>query len=55
MRQLSLVVYYLFKHNNFSYGHRMMNARLPVRSAIFKHHIARLVLQWVTMRESRVL
>ena len=38
-----------------SYGHRTMNTRLPVRSAIFKHRIARLVLQWVTMRESRVL
>jgi hypothetical protein len=39
----------------FSYGHRTMNARLPVRSAIFKHRIAGSVLQWVTMRESPVL
>ena len=38
-----------------SYGHRIMKTRLPVRSAISKHVIARLVLQWVTMRESLVL
>jgi hypothetical protein len=37
-----------------SYGHRTMNTRLPVRSALVKHGIARLVLQWVTMRESLV-
>ena len=36
------------------YGHRNMKARLPVRSALVKHVIARLVLQWVTMRESLV-
>ena len=47
---------YSFVENSYiSYGHRTMNTRLPVRSAIFKHRIARLVLQWVTMRESRVL
>lgn len=37
-----------------SYGHRTMNTRLPVRSAPVKRGIARLVLQWVTMRESLV-
>ena len=47
--------YVVIKIPYISYGHRIMKARLPVRSAIFKHDIARLVLQWVTMRESLVL
>jgi hypothetical protein len=38
-----------------SYGHRTVKTRLPVRSAIFKHCIARLVLWWVTTWESLVL
>jgi hypothetical protein len=42
-------------HYLYSYGHRTVNTRLPVCSAIFKHRIAWLVLQWVTMRESPVL
>jgi hypothetical protein len=49
------LLYNLNKEKDFSYGHRIMKARLPVRSAIFKHDIAGLVLQWVTMRESPVL
>jgi hypothetical protein len=38
-----------------SYGHRIMNTTHPVRSALFKHDIVRLVLSWVTRRESRIL
>ena len=37
-----------------SYGRRTLNTQLPVRSALVKQGIARLVLQWVTMRESLV-
>ena len=37
------------------FGHRMMKIWHPVRSALNKHHIAWLVLQWVTMWESQVL
>lgn len=47
-------VYMAGHPSSYSYGHRTMNTRLPVRSALVKHGIARLVLQWVTMRESLV-
>jgi hypothetical protein len=40
---------------NNSYGHRTLKARLPVRSALVKQCIARLVLWWVTTWESLVL
>ena len=43
-------------HTNYVIcDHRLKKARHPVRSAISKLQIARLVLQWVTMRESLVL
>ncbi|RPB22160.1 hypothetical protein L211DRAFT_789294 [Terfezia boudieri ATCC MYA-4762] len=34
------------------YDHRLKNSRHPVRSTISKLQIARLVLRWVTTRES---
>ena len=37
------------------FGHRTMKVSHPVRSAVNKHRIAWLVLQWVTMWESQVL
>ena len=37
------------------FGHRTMKISHPVRSAVNKHRIDRLVLQWVTMWESRLL
>ena len=37
------------------FGHRTMKISHPVRSALNKHRIVRLVLQWVTMWESRML
>ena len=37
------------------FGHRTMKTSHPVRSAVDKHRIVRLVLQWVTMWESRML
>jgi hypothetical protein len=45
------------KHNlgKSSYGHRTLKTRLPVRSALVKQCIARLVLWWVTTWESLVL
>ena len=45
---------FLFNYMN-SYGHRLKNTRHPVRSAISKLQIARLVLEWVTIWESLVL
>jgi hypothetical protein len=47
--------YFLIYMPFTSYGHRTVNARLPVRSALVKHCIARLVLWWVTTWESLVL
>ncbi|RPA85744.1 hypothetical protein BJ508DRAFT_167091 [Ascobolus immersus RN42] len=38
-----------------TYGHRLKNIRDPVRSPIVKLLIAKLVLRWVTTRESLVL
>jgi hypothetical protein len=38
-----------------TYDHRIMRARLPVRSAIFKHDTGRLVVKWVTISESLLL
>ena len=38
-----------------SYGHRLKSTRHPVRSAISKLQIARLVLEWVTIWEPLVL
>ena len=40
---------------NDVFGHRTMKVSHPVRSAVNKHRIAWLVLQWVTMWESQVL
>jgi hypothetical protein len=40
---------------SFTYDHRTMRARLPVRSAIFKHRTGGLVVKWVTISESPLL
>jgi hypothetical protein len=40
---------------SFTYDHRIMRARLPVRSAIFKHDTGGLVVKWVTISESLLL
>ena len=37
------------------FGHRMMKVSYLIRSAVNKHHIARLILKWVTMWESQML
>jgi len=39
----------------FRYCRRSKFKRLPVRSAISKHNIARIVLQWVAIRECLIL
>jgi hypothetical protein len=38
-----------------TYDHRIMNTRLPVRSALFKHDTGGLVVKWVTISESLLL
>ena len=37
------------------FGHRMMKVSYIVRSAVNKHRIAWVILQWVTREESQVL
>ncbi|KAH4059889.1 hypothetical protein HBI46_046140 [Parastagonospora nodorum] len=37
---------------SFTYDHRTMRTRLPVRSAIYKHRTGGLVVRWVTTGES---
>jgi hypothetical protein len=50
------LTYLELKRSHFtSYGHRTLKTRLPVRSALVKQCIARLVLWWVTTWESLVL
>ena len=39
----------------FTYDHRLMRTGHPVRSAILKHQIGRLVVGWVTTSESLLL
>ncbi|KAH6020277.1 hypothetical protein HBI82_085710 [Parastagonospora nodorum] len=40
---------------SFTYDHRALNTRLPVRSAIFKQRTGGLVVRWVTTGESPLL
>jgi hypothetical protein len=49
------IVVECFQTQTSTFGHRRKKIRHPVRSALVKLPIARLVLQWVTMRESLVL
>jgi hypothetical protein len=39
----------------FTFDHRMLRTRLPVRSALFKQHTGGLVVRWVTTGESPLL
>ena len=41
--------------HSFTYDHRIMRIRLPVRSAIYKHDTGALVLGWVTTGEYALL
>ncbi|KAH6078900.1 hypothetical protein HBI65_221580 [Parastagonospora nodorum] len=43
------------KSLSFTYDHRALNTRLPVRSAIFKQRTGGLVVRWVTTGESPLL
>ena len=38
-----------------TYDHRILRARLPVRSALFKQDTGGLVVRWVTTSESPLL
>jgi hypothetical protein len=40
---------------NFTYDHRTLKTRLPVRSALFKQRTGGLVVRWVTTGESPLL
>jgi hypothetical protein len=39
----------------FTYDHRILRTRLPVRSALFKQDTGGLVVRWVTTSESPLL
>ena len=41
--------------NSFTYDHRTLKTRLPVRSALFKQSTGGLVVKWVTIGESLLL
>jgi hypothetical protein len=55
MNSVDIMVHHLPPSVLYSYGHRTLKSRLPVRSALVKQCIARLVLWWVTTWESLVL
>ena len=40
---------------SFTYDHRTLKTRLPVRSALFKQSTGGLVVKWVTIGESLLL
>jgi hypothetical protein len=40
---------------SFTYDHRILRIRLPVRSAIYKQDTGGLVVRWVTTSESPLL
>ena len=41
--------------STFTYDHRLVRTGHPVRSAILKHQIGRLVVEWVTISEYLLL
>jgi hypothetical protein len=43
------------KFNSFTFDHRTLRTRLPVRSALFKQRTGGLVVRWVTTGESPLL
>jgi hypothetical protein len=52
---LKLTIWIGIKTIPFTYDHRTLNARLPVRSALFKQRTGGLVVKWVTISEYPLL
>ena len=50
-----IAVIYFGKSRSFTYDHRALKTRLPVRSAIYKQCTGGLVVAWVTSSESPLL
>jgi hypothetical protein len=48
-------LYFYPKSQSFTYDHRTLKTRLPVRSALFKQRTGGLVVRWVTTGESPLL
>jgi hypothetical protein len=48
-------IYTWYYHILFTYDHRILRTRLPVRSALFKQDTGGLVVRWVTTSESPLL
>jgi hypothetical protein len=55
-RYFYVVCIIIFQIDQFAtYDHRILRARLPVRSALFKQDTGGLVVRWVTTSESPLL
>jgi hypothetical protein len=48
-------IYLSKRTKSFTYDHRTLKTRLPVRSALFKQRTGGLVVRWVTTGESPLL
>jgi hypothetical protein len=48
-------IYFLLDSITFTYDHRTLKTRLPVRSALFKQRTGGLVVRWVTTSEYPLL
>ena len=49
------LIYYKYLKVSFTYDHRTLKTRLPVRSALFKQRTGGLVVRWVTTSEYPLL
>jgi hypothetical protein len=54
-RRFCPLTYTALKCCSFTYDHRILRIRLPVRSAIYKQDTGGLVVRWVTTSESPLL
>ena len=50
-----LTLYCAIADRSFTYDHRTLKTRLPVRSALFKQRTGGLVVRWVTTSEYPLL
>jgi hypothetical protein len=55
VHKIVCMIYYICLFNFFTYDHRTLKTRLPVRSALFKQRTGGLVVRWVTTSEYPLL
>jgi hypothetical protein len=53
--RFEILIIIVLKINPFTYDHRTLKTRLPVRSALFKQRTGGLVVRWVTTSEYPLL